>query len=369
MILSEKFEKMSELDESSDRAYLIDQIRALGKNYDFSHFTTQQLWNILNKLQKQNDDNLDMYNDAMDALNKSEKPVCDKCGMELNDNGECPLCDLNDESSLEESKSANVGEFGEALDKALEDNNKSIKYNVLGEKIEKHDILNPALWNDKEELKSKVKEKLLKVVDKFEESLKEDGLDIKVKDIVIIGSNASYNYTSNSDIDVHIIADTSEMEDPLNVLPIVYNAYKSLFNDKHDVMINDHEIEVYVEINAVNAKSNGIYSLNTGWIKKPDINSIPDIDEDAFDKLFTQWEDRYFSIVKMDENSNNSSDEMNEIDSLINDIYKLRQDSIANEGEYGLGNLVFKEFRNLGYLDNLKDIKTKLEDKEMSISQ
>jgi len=43
MILSEKFEKMGELDESSDRAYLIDQIRALGKNYDFSHFTTQQL--------------------------------------------------------------------------------------------------------------------------------------------------------------------------------------------------------------------------------------------------------------------------------------------------------------------------------------
>ena len=104
MILSEKFEKMGELDESSDRAYLIDQIRAWGKNYDFSHFTTQQLWNILNKLQKQNDDNLDMYNDAVDAVNKSEKPVCDKCGMELNDNGECPLCDLNDESSLDENK-------------------------------------------------------------------------------------------------------------------------------------------------------------------------------------------------------------------------------------------------------------------------
>lgn len=171
------------------------------------------------------------------------------------------------------------------------------KYNILGEKIEKHDTLNPTLWDDKEEMKPEVKEKLLKVVDKFEEGLEEDGLEIKVKDIVVIGSNASYNYTSKSDIDVHIIADTSEMKDPLNVLPIVYNAYKSLFNDKHDVMINDHEIEVYVEINAVNAKSNGIYSLNTGWIKKPDINSIPDIDEDAFDKLFTQWEDRYFNIV------------------------------------------------------------------------
>lgn len=166
----------------------------------------------------------------------------------------------------------------------------------LTEKIEKHDNLNPALW-DGEELKPEVKEKFFKVVEAFKDCLKEDGVDLKVKDIVLIGSNASYNYTDQSDIDLHIIADTKNEKDDLNLLPIIFNSYKSRFNDKHDINIKGHEVEVYVEPNDINAKSNGIYSLNTGWIKKPVKEDIPNIDEDAFNKLFSEWEDKYFDLL------------------------------------------------------------------------
>lgn len=55
------------------------------------------------------------------------------------------------------------------------------------------------------------------------------------------------------------------------------------------------------------------------------------------------------------------------IDKFIEDIYDLRKQSIKNEGEYSVGNLVFKEFRNLGYLDKLKDMKNKLKSKELSL--
>ena len=44
-----------------------------------------------------------------------------------------------------------------------------------------------------------------------------------------------------------------------------------------------------------------------------------------------------------------------DIEKFINDLYDLRKSSIEKDGEYGLGNLVFKEFRNLGYLSNLKN--------------
>lgn len=57
------------------------------------------------------------------------------------------------------------------------------------------------------------------------------------------------------------------------------------------------------------------------------------------------------------------------IDDFIEDLYDLRKDSIAKDGEYGIGNLVFKEFRNLGYLDNLKEIKNKLKSKELSLEE
>lgn len=55
------------------------------------------------------------------------------------------------------------------------------------------------------------------------------------------------------------------------------------------------------------------------------------------------------------------------ISNFIEDLYDLRKDSIATEGEYGIGNLVFKEFRNLGYLDNLKDLKNEERSKELSL--
>lgn len=70
---------------------------------------------------------------------------------------------------------------------------------------------------------------------------------------------------------------------------------------------------------------------------------------------------------KMKEDLSTSDNKINQIEDFVNALYKLRQDSIVNEGEYGLGNLVFKEMRNLGYLDNIKDIKTKIEDKDLSL--
>lgn len=55
------------------------------------------------------------------------------------------------------------------------------------------------------------------------------------------------------------------------------------------------------------------------------------------------------------------------IDELIDDIYEMRRKSINKDGEYGIGNLVFKEFRNLGYLQQLKDKKIELENQRLSL--
>ena len=109
-------------------------------------------------------------------------------------------------------------------------------------------------------------------------------------------------------------------------------------------------------------KSNGVYSaLNDKWIKEPVQADIPDLDEEAFDKLFTEWEDKYFDLI------NKEGITSEDVNDFIEDIYDLRKTSIATEGEYGLGNLTFKEFRNLGYLDNLKELKNELKSKELSL--
>lgn len=55
------------------------------------------------------------------------------------------------------------------------------------------------------------------------------------------------------------------------------------------------------------------------------------------------------------------------IDDFIDSLYDLRQESISKDGEFGIGNLVFKEMRSKGYLDNLHDIKKELSSKELSL--
>ena len=108
-------------------------------------------------------------------------------------------------------------------------------------------------------------------------------------------------------------------------------------------------------------KSNGVYSvLNDEWIKKPVQGDIPNIDKEKFNGLFEEWESKYDKLL----NKNPNSDDIKE---FIDDLYNLRRESIADSGEYGLGNLVFKEFRNLGYLDRLKEMKNAEMSKEFSL--
>ena len=148
--------------------------------------------------------------------------------------------------------------------------------------------------------------------------------------------------------------------------------------DTEEVSLNNFLTQQRKKLNDVNssnkitkAKSNGIYSIYNGWIKKPVQKDIPDIDMEEFEKHFKTWEDKYFNLS--DKINNNIDDTesanlINKIDDLIEDIYDLRQEGIeSDDGEYSIKNLIFKEFRNLGYLDNLKDLKIKLIDKSLSI--
>lgn len=75
----------------------------------------------------------------------------------------------------------------------------------------------------------------------------------------------------------------------------------------------------------------------------------------------------YLSESLEEDLTQDEKDKLEKIDNLINEIYLLRQKSIQEEGEFGIGNLVFKEFRNMGYLDHLKEVKRQLLSKDLSL--
>ena len=309
----------------------------------------------------------------------------------------------------------------------------------LSEDIEKHNRLNPKLWTIDNELHSIIRNHLDQIVDQFVSFLNTDNVNINLKDVLLLGSNVSYNYTKDSDLDVHIIADSSALSCSEDILSHLYSAYRSMFNNTFNIKFYHIPVEIYVELDQTSAKSNGIYSLKTGWVKFPEIESVPEIDQDEFNKVFKEWEDRYKSLINEDvlvegvstldkiegaikivgdlisvhggkvsladirtQSKDNSSaagsylnqlsdyelkdflarhgfkirgkmvteslsNEIDEINKFIDDIYVLRKESIDKDGEYGIGNLVFKEFRNKGYLDKLKDLKNEYISKELSV--
>lgn len=229
----------------------------------------------------------------------------------------------------------------------------------IDEAVEIHKTLNPKIWDDEQKLIPEVKSKILEIVEKFKEYISKDGVELKVEDIYLLGSNANYNYNNDSDLDIHIIADES-LDCEGKHLPLLYDAYKSLFNSKYEITIKGINVELYVE-NAADMTnvSAGIYSLNKGWIRKPDQYKMPDIDQEAVSKGVDGWEKRYFELTE-----NGTPDK---IDAYINEIYQLRKESIQKEGEFGLGNLIFKEVRRLGYLQDLKKLKDELTSQELSL--
>lgn len=125
---------------------------------------------------------------------------------------------------------------------------KEIYGESLTEDIEKHDELNPKLWNEDGTLKEEVHDKIINIANSFMEDLKQDGIKFDLKDIRLVGSNCSYNYTKDSDLDIHLIADSSSLNCPDDLYPLLYSSYRSIFNKNLDIDFYGIPVEIYVEV-------------------------------------------------------------------------------------------------------------------------
>ena len=237
------------------------------------------------------------------------------------------------------------------------------------EDIEKHNELNKVLFKDNK-LKPEVREKALEVADELLSMLADTGLNIKLADLVLTGSNASYTYTKDSDIDLHLVADMTDIEDPEGLYPILFNIFKSAFNNKYDISFYGIPVELYIEVENTASVSNGIYSIQKDeWIKEPVPAVIPEIDLSQLEKELQPWIARYDKLLQ-DVKSNKITTEA-PITQFIDDLYKARERGLHGPGgsEYSSENLVFKELRNLGYLENLKDLRDTLISKRLSLEE
>jgi hypothetical protein len=218
-----------------------------------------------------------------------------------------------------------------------------------------HDKLNPTFWNG-EKLKPEVRTHLIKVSKAWA-----DFVEIKktnIKDILLLGGNAGYNYTKYSDLDLHIVVDIKSCPD---VMSDYYQTKKQLWVLTHDVKVYGHDVEPYVEgVGKKRRKSQGVFSIKSNkWLIKPE-KFAGELDSDL---LNTKVYDMISKINMTIQSANNEK----ALESLLKKLRDMRNSALDRGGEFAFENLVFKELRNQGYIDKLADHILKLQDKTLTL--
>tara|TARA_Y100000592_G_scaffold90228_1_gene148589 strand:- start:289 stop:993 length:705 start_codon:yes stop_codon:yes gene_type:complete len=217
-------------------------------------------------------------------------------------------------------------------------------------------ILNEKIWDtvcddpDCEvfsvEIKPDVRKALLKIAYEFIQSL-----DVKtpIVDIIFTGSMANYNYTGQSDIDLHILYDFDEVNPDQDLVKQFMDAKRRIWNSNHDLKVYGHDVELYPQDSKEPHHSTGIFSvLKNKWVLMP-LRSSPLIDEENVSKKTDDLMNRIDSLTSI-------QNKIAGLKSLKDKIMKMRKAGLEREGEFSEENLVFKNLRNSGYIGKLNDI-------------
>jgi predicted nucleotidyltransferase len=226
-----------------------------------------------------------------------------------------------------------------------------------------NDTLNPLIWETDDKIKPEVRKVLLQNAKRFIEF--SDVENLKFNDIILTGSLANYNYNDNSDLDVHIVLDFSQISENKDFVGDFFKLKKQLWAEMLPIQVKGHDVELYFQDAKEPHHSSGTYSLaKNQWIRKPTkkiINvDMADVQLKAADIMNT--------IDNLEDNMN-SENFMKKHELLKNKIKKYRQTGLDNAGEFSTENLVFKILRNSGYLQKMVDMKNNYLTKELSLKE
>lgn len=220
--------------------------------------------------------------------------------------------------------------------------------------IELHSELNSKLWDEDQKLKPEVNVALLKIAREFYKFL---SFDVPLIDIQITGSQANYNYTEYSDIDLHLVVPYKDVacDEPVEDL---FDTKRKLWKVKHDITIHGIPVEVYVEDKDKPVTGSTYSLLNDQWLSRPE-------------KLVAHWDEAEVSEQTIewlkDIRDALATQDLEVVDQVGDMLRQYRQQGLKRHGEFGTPNLVFKNLRNLGAVALLMKAKVKLTDRKLSI--
>lgn len=205
-----------------------------------------------------------------------------------------------------------------------------------------HDKLNAKLWK-KDQLDPKVVDLLL---DKAYDFAKFSNVDkSRIKDIVITGGNVNYNYTKFSDIDVHLMCDTSGLDSDE-----LFEKKKEYSKKIADTKVAGYPLEFFAASNEEHyPKGQGVYSLlHNKWLIVPKHLDHVDTLSDPKTQDKIEHAIKYIKWLLKDGT-------LEEIEEYREKLHTGRAAGLHDAGEFSIENVMYKDLRNRGLLDKLKD--------------
>lgn len=219
--------------------------------------------------------------------------------------------------------------------------------------IDIHSTLNPKLWID-EELRNDVRVALLKIAKEYYKFLE---IDVPLIDLIVTGSQANYNYTDYSDLDLHLIVPYDRVQCDMAVDKL-FRTKRDLWREERNIQIRGVPVELYAEDVDEPVKGSSYSVVRGEWINRPTpINA--DYDVENVKRLVELWERIIDKAIATQQLA---------VCEKVKDLLKtFRQAGLAKSGEMNSANLTFKSLRNDGYVQKLLDAIVKLKDQQLSI--
>ena len=225
--------------------------------------------------------------------------------------------------------------------------------------------LNQKLWNGDKNIRPGVKGSLMDIVNEFMEGL---DMDMDIKDVIVTGSIANYNWSKFSDIDLHILIDFAEVNDNEEMVKKFFDAVRSNWNKLHNIRVKGHEVEIFVQDEHEPHVSTGVFSLlKDRWLVKPK-KVQPAIDRHTATKKMKQIVREVDKLAAI-YNNGKYEDAFEFSNRLREKLKRMRRSGLDRSGIYSPENLAFKMLRRSGDIEKLFDIYTLSYDKIHSLDQ
>lgn len=228
--------------------------------------------------------------------------------------------------------------------------------------LEYHEELNSKFW-DGTNLKPEVRKHLLMIADKWAifAKIPKNG----IKEIILTGGNANFNYTKFSDLDVHLIVDFNTVSEcDKDFVGEFLVDKKTVWELTHDIKIYGTPVELFAHEDRPHKKSQGVYSLtNDKWLKEPKKEKIKYNEDDLLKSKVKHYVHMINYALK------HHSDDIETLKKMKQRIKGMRDSAIQKAGEFSVENLVFKELRNRGILDKMTEHIRNLQDKKLSLKK